>query len=123
MKYLLVLAAVVACAVARPDGETYDTKYDDFDVTSLLGNERLLKSYGQCLLDKGPCTAEGKFLREVIPDALETDCAKCSEKQQALIKKIILATKDKFPEDLEAIKKLYDPEHKYEENVKKWLES
>lgn len=56
MKTLVVLACVVLSVFAA---EKYNSKYDNFDVDTLIGNERLLKSYINCFLDKGRCTAEG----------------------------------------------------------------
>lgn len=45
---------------------TYTTKYDNFDVDAVLNNQRLLRSYANCLLDKGSCTAEGKELKSKL---------------------------------------------------------
>lgn len=57
---LVIILALVAVAVARPDdGGTYDSKYDNFNVDELVGNARLLKSYAHCFLDDGKCTPEG----------------------------------------------------------------
>lgn len=41
----------------------YTTKYDNIDVDRILSSKRLLQNYMNCLLDKGPCTAEGKELK------------------------------------------------------------
>lgn len=56
MKTVVVLACVVASVIAA---EKYNAKYDNFDVETLITNERLLKSYIFCFLDKGRCTPEG----------------------------------------------------------------
>lgn len=56
MRALLVLACVVAVVFAA---DKYNSKYDNFDVDTLIQNGRLLKSYINCFLDKGRCTAEG----------------------------------------------------------------
>ncbi|KAL3285563.1 hypothetical protein HHI36_000093 [Cryptolaemus montrouzieri] len=64
--------------------ETYSTKYDDVDVDAILASARLLKNYVNCLLDKGGCTPEGKLLKEYLPDALLTDCSKCSKRQKQI---------------------------------------
>lgn len=56
MKTLLVLLCVAAAAHAASH---YGAKYDNFDVDTLIGNDRLLKSYVNCFLDKGRCTSEG----------------------------------------------------------------
>lgn len=43
--------------------DKYTTKYDNIDVDSILSSKRLLKNYLNCLLDKGPCTADGRELK------------------------------------------------------------
>lgn len=62
--------------------QTYDPKYDNFDVDEVLKSERLLTNYINCLLSEGPCTEDGKNLKDTLPDAVGSDCAKCSEKQK-----------------------------------------
>lgn len=57
MNTFFILCAVVAVAVARP--ETYDSQYDSFNAQELVDNQRLLKNYGKCFLDQGPCTSDG----------------------------------------------------------------
>lgn len=56
MKFLIVISCLVLSAFAA---EKYNSKYDNFDVDTLISNDRLLKSYVSCFLDKGRCTAEG----------------------------------------------------------------
>lgn len=41
----------------------YTTKYDYIDMKEIISNKRILDSYVDCLLDKGPCNAEGKELK------------------------------------------------------------
>lgn len=62
--------------------QTYDPKYDNFDVDEVLKSERLLTNYIHCLLSEGPCTEDGRDLKDTLPDAIGNDCAKCSEKQK-----------------------------------------
>ncbi|KAL0278742.1 UNVERIFIED_CONTAM: hypothetical protein PYX00_000473 [Menopon gallinae] len=88
MKYLLssVLLLSLVCVNLA---EQYTTKYDNVDVDAILKNERLLKNYVDCVLDRGRCTKEGQELRKRIPDAIATDCAKCSAKQKEMAGKIM----------------------------------
>lgn len=41
----------------------YTTKYDNIDIDRVLHSKRLMRNYVNCLLDKGPCTPEGKELK------------------------------------------------------------
>lgn len=59
--YLLAsLVSLVALVVAN---EKYTGKYDDVNVDKILQNNRVLTNYIRCLMDEGPCTAEGRELR------------------------------------------------------------
>lgn len=48
--------------VKRED-DLYTTEYDNFDIDGVLESDRLMKSYIKCILDKGPCTKEGRTLK------------------------------------------------------------
>lgn len=58
--FVLVLLSVVVVVTAE---EKYTTKYDDIDLDAILNNERLLKQYHECLMDRGKCTKEGEELK------------------------------------------------------------
>lgn len=75
------IVAFVLVALSSCD-ETYDVKYDSVDVDEILKSERLLTNYINCLMDEGPCTEDGRDLKEILPDAITTDCSKCTEKQK-----------------------------------------
>ena len=50
---------------------------------------------------------------ESLPDALQTGCSKCSEKQRAGTEKVIKFLLKNKPEDFKALEKLYDPHRVY----------
>lgn len=89
--------------------DKYTTKYDNIDLDTILASDRLLKNYVNCLLEKGSCTPDGKELKETLPDALATECNKCSEKQKKGTEKVVRYLVNKKPETWEQLKKKYDP--------------
>ncbi|CAG9813167.1 unnamed protein product [Phaedon cochleariae] len=93
----------------RAAPEKYSTKYDNFDVLSVFASTRLVKRYGDCLMERGSCPPEGKFLKQVIPDAIATKCSKCNEKQKKLagvmLQQLLLKYRPLFIEICEK----YDP--------------
>nr|UEN71179.1 chemosensory protein 3 [Gregopimpla kuwanae] len=121
MKYFVVaLAALVVVAVsAKPQ---YTTKYDNINLDEILKSERLLKNYVNCLMERGTCTADGKELKASLPDALETDCSKCSEKQKEGTDKVIRYLVDNKPETWKELIEKYDPEKKYRSKYEKKAE-
>ncbi|XP_053972184.1 ejaculatory bulb-specific protein 3 [Hylaeus volcanicus] len=120
MKVAVVFLAVVVCALAN---EKYTTKYDNVDLDQILRSDRLLNNYVNCLLEKGSCTADGKELKKSLPDALETNCSKCSEKQRKGSDKVIRFLVNERPQTWEKLKKKYDPTgentRKFENELKK----
>ncbi|XP_075158715.1 antennal protein 10 isoform X2 [Haematobia irritans] len=49
---------------AAPVKSTYDSRFDNIDVDEILQQERLLKNYVKCLEGTGPCTPDGKALKD-----------------------------------------------------------
>ncbi|XP_031331578.1 uncharacterized protein LOC116162168 [Photinus pyralis] len=91
----------------------YSTKYDNFEVDTIINSPRLLKNYVNCVTDNGPCTAEGEEMKKNIPDALQTDCSKCSDKQKEITEKLLKHIEGNEPQYWEMLQDKYDPDKKY----------
>ncbi|RLU17415.1 ObirCsp3 [Ooceraea biroi] len=121
---LAVIAVVHVSAQPAKDGE-YTHKYDNIDVDQILHNDRLLNRYADCVLErnKGRCPPEAIELRKVLGEALETECAKCSEHQREMTKKVIRFLVENKRDVWTALKAKYDPDGKfaqrYEEMARK----
>lgn len=63
MKFIFVLPLSLMLSRLVSGIEYYPTTYDNIDVDTILNSERLLNQYMACILDKGPCTADGRSLR------------------------------------------------------------
>ncbi|KAL5285762.1 hypothetical protein ACFFRR_007444, partial [Megaselia abdita] len=98
---------------SEPPTKVYDTKFDNIDIEDLLKNDRLLKNYVKCLEYEGPCTPDGKMLREILPDALLTNCEKCSEKQKYGSAKVIHYLIDERKDYWAELERIYDPDGSY----------
>ncbi|XP_044263394.1 ejaculatory bulb-specific protein 3-like [Tribolium madens] len=91
---------------------------DNIDIDDILKNDRLLTNYVNCLLDKGRCTPEGKKLKSTIPDALNSDCAKCNEKVKESVKKVLHHLIDKKPDMWNKLEAKYDPSGEFKRKYK-----
>lgn len=120
MKFAIVFLALTACVFAEEDH--YPTKYDNVNIDNILANQRLTTNYVNCLLDKGKCSEDGKALKEVIPDALVTECRKCNEKQRASVKKVALHLLKNRKADWDALIAKYDPETKYRSSYQRYID-
>lgn len=113
MKYLLIAAfAIIVCVAARPEDQ-YTTKYDGVDIDEILKSDRLFNNYFKCLMDKGKCTPDGSELKRVLPDALKTNCSKCSEKQRAGTDRVIRFLIDNKAAQWATLQAKYDPDNTY----------
>nr|APC94215.1 chemosensory protein 9 [Pyrrhalta maculicollis] len=60
----------------------YSHRYDYIKVMDVLHNTRMLKRYIECVLDvPDTCTKDGDYLKEILPEAIKTNCAQCDAKQ------------------------------------------
>lgn len=119
---VLVAALVLAEAARIRRDEKYTTKYDNINLDEILESDRLLDNYIKCLLEKGKCTPEGVELKSHVSDALQNDCAKCSDKQKSGAEKVIKFLYKNKPEQWKLLQEKYDPDNvyfkKYENKLK-----
>nr|ALS03845.1 chemosensory protein 20 [Ectropis obliqua] len=120
MKFAIIALCLVAAVLAS---DKYDELNDNFDISEVLNNPRLLNSYAKCLLNRGPCTPEVKQVKEKLPEALETRCAKCTEKQKQMGKQLAQEVKKHHPKLWSDLVALYDPEGKYQQAFQDFLAS
>ncbi|KAI4468647.1 chemosensory protein-related [Holotrichia oblita] len=119
MLLYLLLSVILIVPISGGD-EKYTTKYDNMDIEHILSNDRLLSKYVQCLLDLAPCTVDGLELKKNMPDALETNCSKCSDTQKVSSEKIISYLIDNRPDYWTPLQNKYDPTEEY---TKKFIEA
>ncbi|XP_053673527.1 uncharacterized protein LOC128723787 [Anopheles nili] len=115
MKLIIVVALALVAAVAA---QKYTSKYDNIDVDEILKSDRLFNNYYKCLLDEGRCTPDGNELKKILPEALQTNCAKCSDKQRSGAIQVINYLIDNRKDQWNVLQKKYDPENKYIEKYR-----
>ncbi|XP_044264420.1 allergen Tha p 1-like isoform X2 [Tribolium madens] len=108
---LIVIAGMVAMSAVP--AEFYESRYDHLDVESILNNRRMVNYYASCLLSKGPCPPQGVDLKRVLPEALQTNCAKCTEKQMAAAYRSVKRLKKEYPKIWEQLRAVWDPDDIY----------
>ncbi|CAG9860419.1 unnamed protein product [Phyllotreta striolata] len=120
----LLSLSLLAIVFAVANGQNkYTTKYDNVDVDKILKNERVLTNYIKCMLDEGPCTAEGRELKRTLPDALSSGCTKCNEKQKDTAEKVIRHLMAKKEKEWERLAKKYDPQGLYKKRYEAEIEN
>ncbi|KDR22552.1 ejaculatory bulb-specific protein 3-like [Zootermopsis nevadensis] len=109
---VMVIAGAIQLSASASDTK-YTTRYDNIDIDGILKSERLLRSYYNCLLDKGPCTREGLELKKTIPDALLTECSKCSEIQKTQAGVVMAFIQLHHRDMWDGILNKYDPDNTF----------
>ncbi|CAG9771368.1 unnamed protein product [Ceutorhynchus assimilis] len=102
--FLSVLLSLGNCA-------KYTTKYDSIDLDSIIKNDRLMKNYVDCMMERKKCSRDAAELKKHLPDALQNNCASCSEIQRIGSRKVlthIIQNKRDWFLEVEA---KYDPNH------------
>nr|AKI84397.1 CSP14 [Holotrichia parallela] len=107
---LLFIFVSVSSVLAE---ERYTTKYDNIKLNEILKNKRLVRGYGNCLLNKGVCSTEGAELKEHMHDIIETGCSKCNVKQRNGFAIILRHLIDKEPKMWMELEEIYDPDGTY----------
>ena len=87
--FFLLIIVRIQCKSDEKDNNYDYLKYDNVDIEEVLKNDRLLSNYINCLLEKGSCTDDGRELKKTLPDAIRTDCSKCSKKQKSGSEKVM----------------------------------
>ncbi|KAH8273303.1 hypothetical protein KR018_008294 [Drosophila ironensis] len=91
------------------DKSLYNDKFDNINLDEILNQDRLLINYIKCLEGTGPCTPDGQMLKDSLPDAIKTDCSKCTEKQKFGVEKVTSHLIDNQPTAWKRLEKIYDP--------------
>ncbi|XP_031765674.2 allergen Tha p 1 [Galleria mellonella] len=97
----------------------YTNKYDGVNLDEILTNERLLTGYIKCLLEQGPCTPDAKELKNNLPDAIQNDCKKCTNRQQQGADQVMGYIIDHRPDDWNKLEEKYKSDGSYK---RKYLE-
>ncbi|KAI5643028.1 insect pheromone-binding family, a10/OS-D domain-containing protein [Phthorimaea operculella] len=118
--FLLITSLIYLLRGIEGKDEKYTTKYDGVNLEEILANERLLTGYVNCLLDQGPCTPDGNELKRNLPDAIDNDCAKCTERQKAGADEVMGYIIDHRPNDWAKLEKKYLSDGSYKQ---KYLDS
>lgn len=63
MRFTFVLLCSLVFSGLVSGIEYYSDTYDNVDVDAIINSDRLLNQYVNCILDKGPCTADGRSFK------------------------------------------------------------
>ncbi|XP_019866895.1 ejaculatory bulb-specific protein 3 [Aethina tumida] len=109
----LTLIVLVFTLQAVISAQLFEIQYDGIKLDDILKDEPLMEKYGDCILDVGPCTEDGKKIKQNIPDALKSDCSKCGTEQSYAMRRILDFLIENRKAWFDEIAEKYDPEGIY----------
>ncbi|XP_032670581.1 ejaculatory bulb-specific protein 3-like [Odontomachus brunneus] len=121
MKFSFVLLFGFAFFELVRATELYADTYDNVDIDAILNNLRLFNQYMNCILENGSCTADGRNLRRILPEAVATCCEKCTSRQKEIAKKISIHLKENKPDIWTMFIEKFDPKKEYITAFEKFL--
>jgi len=114
MKNLPLVFLVTVWAYPTPDDDQYHIpELDNVDIDEALNNPRIFNNYFNCFKTGKKCTSAGGKIRDILPEMLQTGCAKCTENQRRRGKKVLDFTLKNHPDKFLVLEKIHDPETKY----------
>ncbi|XP_045479403.1 ejaculatory bulb-specific protein 3-like isoform X1 [Harmonia axyridis] len=116
---VLLLVSICVVLLTAEETDQYDSKFDNIDLEEIFRSDRLIKNYHQCFMEKGNCTPQGTAIKKNLPDALKTECSKCTEKQKENAKKTLNFLFDEKPDLYKELEAKYDPEQIYRKKKEK----
>lgn len=108
-KTLAVLVFIIAVCSIAVHAVPPSRKPAAINIENVLGNDRLLNGYIRCLMDEGPCSRDGKNLKQLLPDAIQTDCSSCTGAQKQNSRKVITFFRTHRPQDWKRLSDKFDP--------------
>lgn len=123
MKLSVLLFAAVLIVGINGQG----ARLENFDIETVLKNDRILTNYIKCILDRGPCTREGRDLKKDLPEVrvnlfkklpvilfsiiqtLNNACDDCSPKLKSQMNKLLNILETRKAADWKQIQARYDP--------------
>nr|AND82448.1 chemosensory protein 6 [Athetis dissimilis] len=112
MKCIYVLSLLLAFVAVQAE-DKYSTENDDLDIDAVVANIDTLRGFVGCFMDTVTCHEVAADFKKDIPEAVETNCIKCTDAQKHIFHKFLLGLKEKLPSDYEAFKNKFDPENKH----------
>ncbi|XP_029173007.1 ejaculatory bulb-specific protein 3-like [Nylanderia fulva] len=100
LSFIVAIIVALTCVFAET---LYSDRYDDVDVVAIFNNPKMREQYYKCFMDLAPCkTPDSKFFKEIIGEALNTECRKCTEKQKQNLDYVMDWYTKNNPEGLQA---------------------
>nr|CAJ2313449.1 Ejaculatory bulb-specific protein 3 [Metisa plana] len=119
----LISALIVLGVAAAAPQEHYTLDASTLDIDGFLNNPIKMKMYADCLLDLAECNSLGAAVKNELPRALATGCAKCTPAQKQVIRRILVTGRQQLPAETEQLIRKYDPQGQYHDRIEKFLAS
>nr|WBW64306.1 CSP1 [Frankliniella occidentalis] len=117
----LACLALSVLVLAEAVDKYEEGRFAHINVDEVLGNQRILGSFIKCFLDEGPCTADSRDMKKLLPEVIDSKCERCTDNQKKMMAKAVKHVKDNRPDDWERLTNKYDPDHTKTEDIDKFI--
>ncbi|XP_066590772.1 ejaculatory bulb-specific protein 3-like [Prorops nasuta] len=83
------------------------------DVSGLLMDQRLVSKEIRCVLQQGHCDAIGRQIRGLLPEVLNNDCRRCTQRQARNARKLVEFMQRQHPIEWNQIVEMYTNPRRY----------
>ncbi|XP_029038127.1 ejaculatory bulb-specific protein 3-like isoform X1 [Osmia bicornis bicornis] len=77
------------------------------DISNLLNDRRYVQKQINCILGQGHCDVVGRKIKEILPEALNNHCRRCTPRQMAHARTLIAFMKENYPNEWHIIVQRY----------------
>nr|QRI42718.1 chemosensory protein 23 [Agrilus planipennis] len=121
IKICFLSMLVLGVAWAVPEFVSYPPEVDQLDVDAFINDPERVNKFIECVVNE-VCDEKAKVIKDVLLDAFNSHCSKCSESEKQKMRKVTKHIIEKEPESWTKIVQKYDPELKHAATFRKFLE-
>ncbi|XP_049816158.1 ejaculatory bulb-specific protein 3-like [Schistocerca nitens] len=108
----MLLLPLIVVAKAQ---DKYPDIFSGLNIKTLLPDEERMHVTFRCLLqgEETLCTTATEALRDILPEIVTSDCAKCTETQNEIVSDFFATVLQLYPDETEYFLQKYDADRKY----------
>ncbi|XP_017795804.1 PREDICTED: ejaculatory bulb-specific protein 3-like [Habropoda laboriosa] len=82
-------------------------------IPNLLMNKQYVEKQIDCILDRGHCDAIGRKIKELLPEAINNYCRRCTSREVAQARTLITFMQQNYPQAWNLILRRYAAMQRY----------
>ncbi|CAG9837573.1 unnamed protein product [Diabrotica balteata] len=92
------------------------------NLNDVLKNDRIVRSYIDCVIGTKPCTPEGLAMKESWKEGLDKTCDKCEEEDKIKVKKVVKYIYLNHRDWYDELASTFDKDKKYQTKYQEYMD-